>query len=382
MSAERLKILVLEDNAADLRLLAEVLAEECGEEFQLQCETRLSKGLARLASEPFDAILLDLGLPDSQGFETFTRIRTQAPEVPVLLLTGLHDDEMAMRAVKEGAQDYIIKGRFDAAALVRSVRFAVERHGRGRRELDRYREVGDGKVLAFVGAKGGVGCTTVALNVAALIAEQKNTVTAVELRPSYGSFASHLKQAPAHNWGQLPESEDSPERALARTRFGFDVLYGPQKPDEFREISPDAARTWISKLSRRAAFTVIDLPGVAAAFSEAAVRLTNFAAVVTESDDSSLAAARLAVELLKSWGLAPSRMGLVIVNRAMLADAVKPQDVESELGCEVLGVVAPAPDACLAAQRAGTPLALLRPHSAFTNCLAGVAQKIVMRVAA
>jgi len=88
---------------------------------------RLSKGLDRLAAGGVDAVLLDLGLPDSQGLSTFEQIHAVAQKVPILVLTGNKDDALALEAVRRGAQDYLIKGKIDSALLTRAITYAIER---------------------------------------------------------------------------------------------------------------------------------------------------------------------------------------------------------------------------------------------------------------
>jgi DNA-binding response OmpR family regulator len=362
---ERLRILVLEDNPADLRLLAEMLAE-AGENFDIVWESRLAKGLARLRSDRFDALLLDLGLPDSQGFQTFRRVRAEAPDLPVLLLTGLEDNDLALRAVQDGAQDYIVKGRLDPAALARSVRFAVERRTRESPGATH------GRIVAIAGAKGGVGCTTVALNVAALLAAQKQTVTAVELRPDCGSFSSHLKQGSSAGF-----SLDNPQ--FIRVRAGFDAVFGPQLPEECGEIPAAAADQLMRRIARRGGIAVVDLPPNTPAWAEPVFRAASVSVIVTEADDASLDAAKLAATSLRRW---TGRLGALVVHRALLADLPPVPDIEAALGCEMFGALPSAPDACLAAQRAGLPLAVLRPHSALVQALAAITQKLALRAVA
>jgi PAS domain S-box-containing protein len=122
-----LKVLLVEDNPGDARLFREMLAEVPSAPFCLETAERLSAALARLADGDICAVLLDLGLPDSQGFDTFTRAYEQAPSVPILVLTGLDDEALAVRAVREGAQDYLVKGRIEGLWLVRAIRYAIER---------------------------------------------------------------------------------------------------------------------------------------------------------------------------------------------------------------------------------------------------------------
>ncbi len=123
---KRLKILLVEDDRGDVVLLREMLAR-AGARFELVNAARLDAACAKLRDERFDIVLLDLSLEDSQGIETFLVMRLHALEVPVVVLTGLDDERTAVRAVREGAQDYLVKGRIDGEVLVRAIRYAIER---------------------------------------------------------------------------------------------------------------------------------------------------------------------------------------------------------------------------------------------------------------
>ncbi|MGO9614510.1 MAG: PAS domain S-box protein, partial [Dissulfurispiraceae bacterium] len=120
------RILLIEDNPGDARLIEEML-KEIGDTFELECAERLSSGIEQIKVGTFDAILLDLGLPDSQGLGTLTRLNDAKPEVPVVVLTGLADESVGTQAVKAGAQDYLIKGQIDKNLLARSIHYAVTR---------------------------------------------------------------------------------------------------------------------------------------------------------------------------------------------------------------------------------------------------------------
>lgn len=119
-------ILLVEDNAADARLLREALFDAQGA-FQLESVPRLSAALDRVALGGVDAVLLDLSLPDSHGMETLTRLRAAASHLPVIVLTHADDDTLAAQALRQGAQDYLVKGEVDGNLLVRSLRYAIER---------------------------------------------------------------------------------------------------------------------------------------------------------------------------------------------------------------------------------------------------------------
>jgi signal transduction histidine kinase len=122
-----MRVLLVEDNLGDARLLREALVDAGSGQFELAHVEQLSTALQRLGEEHFDAILLDLSLSDERGLDTLKRAREQAPGVPVIVLTGIDDEELAVKAVREGAQDYLVKGQVDGNLLVRSMRYAVER---------------------------------------------------------------------------------------------------------------------------------------------------------------------------------------------------------------------------------------------------------------
>ncbi len=122
-----LHILHVEDNADDALLLQRVLRTAAGDGFRLTRAARLDEALRLLHTARLDAVLLDLGLPDSAGVETLRRVRAQAPAVPVVVLTGHDDQACAEWAVQHGAQDCLIKGRVDGEGVVRVLRYAIER---------------------------------------------------------------------------------------------------------------------------------------------------------------------------------------------------------------------------------------------------------------
>ncbi len=125
---DTIKVLLIEDNPGDARLIRELLGDT-GAAASLQWVDSLAEGLERLGQtdEPIDAVLLDLTLPDSSGFETFVRVRERAPHIPVIILTGLNDEELAYQAVRTGAQDYLMKDQVDGNLLSKSIRYAIER---------------------------------------------------------------------------------------------------------------------------------------------------------------------------------------------------------------------------------------------------------------
>ncbi len=127
MDSPRTTVLLVEDNPADARLLKEILADAGPTDLTMIWTERLGDGLARLRAGGVDVVLLDLSLPDATGMDTVTRTHAAAPEVPIVVLTGLDDETAALQAMKWGAQDYLVKGQVESQILVRAIRYAIER---------------------------------------------------------------------------------------------------------------------------------------------------------------------------------------------------------------------------------------------------------------
>ncbi|MCG8590963.1 MAG: EAL domain-containing protein [Proteobacteria bacterium] len=125
-----MRILLVEDTTADAVLLEQRLADASHAEYRVARSERLADALVRVATEPFDIVLLDLGLPDSVGLETLHRMHERSEEVsvPIVVITGHSDEHLALDAVKAGAQDYLFKGEFESRMLVRTIQSAIERH--------------------------------------------------------------------------------------------------------------------------------------------------------------------------------------------------------------------------------------------------------------
>jgi len=127
MEKNQIQVLLIEDNIADAILLREALGDDALTAFDVTVVERLNSALELLEDRLFDIILLDLGLPDSQGLETFARLHQAVPYIPKVILSGLSDESVAMRSVHAGAQDYLVKGATGFASAARAIRYAMER---------------------------------------------------------------------------------------------------------------------------------------------------------------------------------------------------------------------------------------------------------------
>jgi diguanylate cyclase (GGDEF)-like protein len=153
MTGDLIRILLIEDNPADADLVERFLDEGSSERsFEIEWIDRVGEGRSRLTEGRHDLVLLDLSLPDSEGIDTFESVRGVSGETPIVVMTGHDDDEQALRAVREGAQDYLVKDRVDADILVRSIRYAIER----KRVQEALKVSEERYSLAVTGAKDGI----------------------------------------------------------------------------------------------------------------------------------------------------------------------------------------------------------------------------------
>ena len=132
-------VLIVEDNPGDARIIKEMLGDSKMYKYKITVAENLFEAMDFAGKDTNDIILADLNLPDSHGLETFVKIYNQFSEIPVIILSGISDTDLAIKCVSHGAQDYLVKGTFDHNLLERSIRYAIER-GRLQAELQRSRE--------------------------------------------------------------------------------------------------------------------------------------------------------------------------------------------------------------------------------------------------
>ena len=160
-----LRVLLIEDNPGDARLVEEALATADDVAFQVHCAEALLPGLDWLAREDTDLVLLDVSLPDSHGLDGLNAIRVLSPNLPVVMLTGWDSESLALRAVQSGAQDYLVKGKLEGPALARALQHAIVRHQINTQSSRIKPRQEEAKVVGILGAKGGVGTTTIACHI-------------------------------------------------------------------------------------------------------------------------------------------------------------------------------------------------------------------------
>jgi DNA-binding NtrC family response regulator len=126
-SDDSIRVFLIEDNNDDAELVFRFLTGGQNVHFAVERANTLSSALDRLGGEKYDVILSDLGLPDSWGLDTFVKVHTAYPDIPIIILTGLDDETGALEAVHRGAQEYLVKSQINSRNLVRVIRYSIER---------------------------------------------------------------------------------------------------------------------------------------------------------------------------------------------------------------------------------------------------------------
>lgn len=380
-------ILLIQENPADAEYIRQAVLNQEGA-LRLQHVDRAATALARIGGGGVALVILDLSssrMPEIEQLDNFLKLRTAARQVPIIVVQSSEDDNLVMRAVRAGAAEHLPRERC-RAELGRIVRSALEKRPIQPEALQRVAAESRkaGIVTAFLGAKGGVGTTTVALNMACALAQWSRVVIA-ELRPAFGTLAQYfhphlLGRNIGHLLGMDPGTLCPADVGACLWPYknipGLNILFGRQTTEQFAEVTPSHARSIPKALSMLADYSVLDLPTGLTEANRAAIQGSDFLVVVAERDQFCVESAKRTLEALRSLNATPPLVGAVIVNRAALAAPMELPDIEIQLGVPILSVVPPAPDLCIAAQKAGEPLVVFEPESLVARSLATLAENV------
>jgi pilus assembly protein CpaE len=248
-----------------------------------------------------------------------------------------------MRVLSEGAQDYVTSAAWNPVSLPRILRFAMQRHNTGRPSVT----AKDGRLLTFVGAKGGVGTTTVALNIAAALAALDHPTIATEWCWPRGNFSLYLAEPPPTNLsaiGTLPPRAITAavlKKLLVTSLHNLMLLHGPQAAGEFQYLNHAQAEAFVAGLLQIADFIVIDLQPHPSTVSRVAVRNSSTVVVVLECNPESVVLANETLSMIRSWAAGDIAITAVVVTKGGSATPMSLDDIRSGLRCGVVGVVPP-----------------------------------------
>jgi Flp pilus assembly CpaE family ATPase len=311
-----LTLLLIEDSSEFVALVEHwVSTGDHPGTFTLAWTDTLAAGLNRLAHGGIDVILLDLGLPDSNGAETFARTKAQAPEIPIIILSAADSEPLALEMIQEGAADYLVKSTCNAAALIRAVRYAVVRHrfhainGAGGRSPEP-------RIVGVIGVKGGVGTTTVACNLALELRRQTghkvlladldvnaglvSLMCGLDARFSMLDVVNNIHRLDATCW----------EAMVSRHIEDVDMLPSPALLGG-GELSRDAILQTINSVRPFYDWIVLDLGRLDALATFLLERLSDLL-VVSATSIPALYATRRVVDALLKAGIEEDRLRLVV----------------------------------------------------------------------
>lgn len=288
-----------------------------------------------------------------------------------------------LRQLRAGAADYLLNERTseNMSVVIRSALELGQTHPGPRNPVGAPRN--STGILSFLGAKGGVGTTTVALNVAAVLARRCRVIL-VEMQPDFGSLLAYLRP-----YGQIRNTAslmraDAPEMGAAEAAAslwpcknvpGLSILFGPHLATDCGELDANRVRSALAVLAGLADYLILDLPPSLAGSNRAATASSGRLILVMERDPVCLSSATLMARAVESWVGTPQPLQTVVVNRASVSCPIPLAEIEAQLGFPALGVVAPGPDLCLAAQHAHVPLVLFQPESLIAGSLVDIAGK-------
>jgi Flp pilus assembly CpaE family ATPase len=365
-----IRALLVEDNRVDALLIRDAVAKSEETRIRLDHVLSLGEAVVRLQQEHYDVILLDLMLPDSIGLDTIVRTHEGAPGVPIVVLTGIDDETMAIRAVQSGAQDYLIKGQLNAKQVVRAIRYAVIRHDALAAAAPPPAPGELGRLVALCGGKGGVGTTTIACHLAVeLKACSEKRVLLLDLDPCYGMAGFVMKAESEYSAADVLQNirrldASFWESVVVTGKHRIDILPAPRwSASEQSTFSIDNLRPFFAFLRRMYDWVVIDL-GSWRPYQGLNGRDFDNLFVVTTPDVMSLYRTKQIVGALSESGFEGDRLGLVL-NGVVMHTEVGPEDIESLLGIRVYVSVPHDPEVS-EALAAGKTMA---KNTDFTKCV-------------
>jgi len=299
--------MIVDDDANSRDVLRDVLG---GEPYTLLEAADGQQALELANKEQPDLILLDIMMPGIDGGLVLHKLKEQEKTraIPVIMVTALNSDTQVFVCLNDGAVDHICKP-FSSMVVRARVRAALR--SRAVAAGEKPPAARQGKVLGFIGVKGGVGTTTVAVNVALALLKTKKTVAVAEIRPYAGTVAAQLGASSSLNIepllvGYERTGEINPQtlsRFLTNHPTGLRLLLAPPDMDEQREITGQQAEEIVKGLAGMVDYVVVDIPSNPAKVAKAALRCCQFIAMVVELESSCLAAAPAMLKALDSWGV-------------------------------------------------------------------------------
>jgi Flp pilus assembly CpaE family ATPase len=341
MLDKEIKVLLVEDNLGDARLVQEILSEAEGRRFCIQHTDSLLAALEALTHDHFDVALVDLSLPDCHGMQICTTLQTHAPELPIVVLTGLDSESMALDAVRSGVQDYLIKRTLSTDSLVRALEYAIVRHKKSVEQSGG--ELPATTLLGFLSSKGGVGATTIACHFSSELrrqTDQRVLLVDLDLCSATVSFlfkansSSSILDAATN----LHRLDDEFWKSLVwPAPNGVDLIQSPGAVRFGDQLSGEHVRHVLRFARSQYRWIVIDLGRLDVLSMSLLQEIQDLFLITTEELPALYEAKRVVRQLLEK-GLAREQIRLVL-NRAPHTAMSTMHDLENALGLPLYGVL-------------------------------------------
>jgi|HubBroStandDraft_6_1064221.scaffolds.fasta_scaffold24865_2 Flp pilus assembly CpaE family ATPase len=306
-----LTVLLVEDSPEFAALVQQWLAFRTDIDFVLNWTDTLQAGLNRLKNGPVDVILLDLGLPDSSGLDTFIKTKQHAAGVPVILLSGDESQQVALQMVQAGAQDYIAKSSCSAEGLGKAIQYAIARaESLGEKKEDQC------SIIGVMGARGGVGCTTIACNLGVELRKQTGQRTLLLDLDLDGGLAGFMMGAESDY--TLLDATGNMDRLdasfwdgiVAKCPDGLEILCSPSQIGIAAPPSNDLGYV-VSVAQRMYRWIVVDL-GRPSPFSLSLLEKMTELFFVTSTSVPALYETRRAIAAMREAGFTGDRLRMVV----------------------------------------------------------------------
>ena len=373
------RVLAVEDDRDYQCLLQSVLAKPRGL-FELEIAETLAEALAAIGKRPPDVILVDLNLPDSSGFSTLRRIRQSSRDSCLIVLTGLDLDCTAIPLMEQGAEEYLVKHTTHPRLIAPRIQMAL-RAVSGRRLC---RSASHAPVLGFLGSKGGVGTSTLAENLAALLARESGETTLVRLSPNTDrrntSGVSGIDPDPPAGWpgaavGPEPAQTGCPELARGLRLLEMKPAAGIWRPPAAGDVTG-----LISLAQQLSAYVVLDLGSRLDEAAAEAVLACDSVTVVLDTEPASIdAGAELLRRLDRVIAGSLPEVRLVMVDRTHQNQQQAVSRLARHPKMKPVVTVTPAPDELSNAYQAGVPLlSMLHPDESFSRSIQALSDVLLV----
>jgi pilus assembly protein CpaE len=374
------KILIVDDDIDTLKLVG-LMLERQGYEIAVASNGTL--GLSKAASEQPDLILLDVMMPDIDGYEVTRRLRADPAlaHIPIVMFTAKTMVDDKVEGFEAGVDDYLTKPTHPAE-LTAHVKAVLARSAQDRAEPSER-----AKVIGFLGARGGMGTTTLALNVSILLHRNGQDVILAELNPGRGSIGLELSISEQAGLTTLLSRSlkdihlRSVESEVFSHRSGLRLLLASSRPIE-TELEQAVAQmeAVVVNLAAMSTTVVVDLGSGLRPHVKPLLQHCDRCIIVVEPVYPSNVIARSLIEELEAGGFSRHKMSLALVTRVRTSLQIPWRQVEADLGIELAGIVSPAPEQAHEASQGGTPLVLLHPESLVGDQIGKLAERVAVHL--